>query len=297
MRVLIVGCGFVGMPLGARLVREGHQVFGLRRTDEGENALREAGIVPLTGDITRADDVRALPEEFDWIVNTVSSTRGGADEYRQVYGLGTQHLIDRFGQGPLRKYVYTGSTSVYGQTDGGEVFEESPTEPAGATSRILVEVEHLLREAAVRRGFPAVILRVAGIYGPGRGHLFLKYLRDEARLHGQGERLINMIHRDDVAGAIIRALEQGRPGEVYNVADNEPVTQREFFAWLSGQLNKPMPPLATTEEDVRRKRGLTRKKVSNRKLREALGYVLQYPTFREGYGAEIRRRRELGEKI
>jgi nucleoside-diphosphate-sugar epimerase len=235
--------------------------------------------------------VAALPGEFDWIVNTVSSTRGGSADYEQVYLQGTRHLIERFGGTALRKYVHTGSTSVYGQTDGVEVDETSSTEPASATSRILVEVEQLLVESSDQCGFPAVLLRVAGIYGPGRGHLFLKYLRGEARLDGTGERLINMIHRDDLVEIIIGALERGRTGQVYNVADDEPVSQRVFFEWLSRELNKPMPPAATEEERTHRKRGLTQKKVSNRKLREEIGLSLRYPTFREGYQAEIRRLR------
>jgi nucleoside-diphosphate-sugar epimerase len=107
--------------------------------------------------------------------------------------------------------------------------------------------------------------------------------------------MINMIHRDDVAGATLCALEYGVAGQVYNVADNEPVTQRVFFEWLSSQLGKPMPPPATEEENARHKRGLTQKKVSNRKLKAELGFQLRYPTFREGYAAEIRRLHELGE--
>ena len=100
----------------------------------------------------------------------------------------------------------------------------------------MVETEELLL-AAARKNFPAVVLRVAGIYGPGRGHAFKQFLRGEARLEGDGSRFLNMIHRDDVAGAIITALERGRPGEIYNAVDNEPVSQAEFFGWLAAELN------------------------------------------------------------
>ena len=130
---------------------------------------------------------------------------------------------------------------------------------------------------------------MAGIYGPGRGHLFQQYLRGEARLAGDGSRLINMIHRDDVVRAMVAALERGQPGRIYNVADDEPVTQREFFTWLSQQLQKPMPAPATGEENARRKRGLTQKRVSNRRLHEELHCELIHPTFRQGYAAEIAR--------
>jgi nucleoside-diphosphate-sugar epimerase len=289
MRVLIVGCGYVGLPLGAELARQGHEVFGLRRSSAGAEELAAAGLTPLTADITLPADLARLPVAFDWVVNTVSSTRGGLDEYRQIYLAGTRNLIDWLAPMPLKKFVYTSSTSVYGQTDGSLVKETSPVQPASSTSQVLVEAELLLLDAARTRNFPAVILRVAGIYGPERGHLFLHYLRNEARIAGQGERLINMIHRDDLVGVVLAALRDGRPGEIYNAADDEPVAQIHFFRWLSETLGKWMPPFATAAENAARKRGLTHKKVSNRKVKMELGYQFKYPTFRQGYTAEIQR--------
>ncbi len=289
MRVLIVGCGYVGLPLGAELVRQGHEVFGLRRSAEGADELKAAGIHPLAGDITRTEDIAGLPAPFDWVVNAVSSSKGGADEYRSVYLDGTRHLIDWLAGMPLRKYVYTSSTSVYGQTDGSLVKEDAPAEPASETSRLLVETESLLTAAARDRKFPAVILRVAGIYGPERGHLFHQYLRNEARISGKGERIINMIHREDLVTTIIAALKNGRPGEIYNATDDESVAQIHFFRWLSETLGKNMPPFATEAENAQRKRGLTNKKVSNRKMKMELGVQLKFPTFRQGYTAEILR--------
>ncbi len=295
MRVLIVGCGYVGQPLGAELVRLGHQVVGVRRTAEGAAQLQESGITPVVADITRVEDLRRLPGPFDWVVNTVSSTKGGEAEYREVYLQGTRNLIEAFPVGTIRKFVYTSSTSVYGQTDGSVVKETSATEPASATSQLLVEAEQLLLDAARTRQFPAAILRVSGIYGPGRGHLFLQYLRDEARIASKGERLLNMIHRDDVVRSIVAALQSGRPGEIYNATDDEPVAQIHFFRWLSESLGKPMPPYATEEENAQRKRGLTQKKVSNRRLRMELGVALQYPNFRIGYSAEMLRLERAGQ--
>jgi nucleoside-diphosphate-sugar epimerase len=294
MRVLIVGCGYVGLPLGVELVKQGHEVFGLRRSPGGEAEMTTAGLKPLIADITRPEELSKLSGPFDWVVNTVSSSKGGEEEYRQVYLQGTRHLIEWLTPMPLKKFVYTSSTSVYGQTDGSVVKESSPTEPASATSQLLVETEKLLLDAAATRKFPAVILRVAGIYGPDRGHLFLQYLRDEARIAGKGERVLNMIHRDDLVSAIIAALKNGRAGEVYNAVDDEPVAQIHFFRWLSETLGKWMPPFATEEENVQRKRGLTNKKISNRKLKMELGVALRYPTFRQGYTAEITRLERAG---
>ena len=287
MRVLILGCGYVGLPLGKELVGLGHEVFGVRRSAAGAEELRAAGIKPLVADIARAADLAALPGPFDWVVNTVSSSKGGASEYREVYLRGTQNLLEWLQAAPPRKFVYTSSTSVYGQTDGSQVKESAPTEPVGETSQLLVETEKLLLAAVREKKFPAVILRVAGIYGPERGHLFLQYLRDEARMHGNGERLINMIHREDVVGMIIAALQSGRAGEVYNAVDDEPVTQLTFFRFLAESTGKPMPPLATEAESAGRKRGLTQKRVQNRRAKAELGYKFKYPNFRLGYTAEL----------
>ncbi len=289
VRVLIVGCGYVGLPLGAELVRRGHTVAGLRRTPEGSGELVAAGITPLAGDVTRPETLQPLPGPFDWVVNTVSSSKGGADVYRAVYVEGTRNLLAWLAGSPLRKFIYTSSTSVYAQNDRGEVTEASPAEPKSDTGRLLVETENLLLAAAREHGFPAVVLRVAGIYGPERGHLFQQYLRDEARLSGDGSRLLNMIHRDDVVAAAIAALERGEPGQIYNVADDEPVSQLAFFQWLAEQLHRPLPPPASQAENANRKRGVTNKRVSNRRLREELHCALKFPTFREGYAAEMQR--------
>ncbi len=294
MRVLIIGCGYLGLPLGAELVRQGHEVFGLRRSSASETELIAAGVQPVYADISQRSDLDNIPLPFDWVINTVSSSKGGVDEYNAVYLEGTRNLIDWLMTNPPKKFVYTSSTSVYGQTDSSPVKESSPTDPQSETSKILVQTEKLLLEAAQQKKFPAIIFRVAGIYGQGRGHLFQQFLNNEARIADKGDRLINMIHRDDLVGAIIAALKSGRVGEVYNAVDDEPVTQIYFFRWLSETLGKYLPPFATEEETAQRKRGLTNKKVSNRRLKMELGYQFKYPTFRQGYTAEIIRRESEG---
>jgi nucleoside-diphosphate-sugar epimerase len=295
MRVLIVGCGYVGTPLGAELVKQGHEVFGLRRNTGAEAHFQSAGIKPLTADITRAEQLAQLPATYDWVVNCVSASGGGAEEYREVYLQGTRNLIEWLGAAPPKKFVYTSSTSVYGQNDGSLVKETSPTEPAAETAKSLVETERILLDAVRQTNFPAVILRLAGIYGPGRGYWFKQYLKNEARIEGTGARILNMIHRDDVAGAIIAALKSGRPGEIYNAVDDEPVSQLNFFQWLSGPLGKELPPSLPEDTDAEHKRGVTNKRVSNRRLKMELGYQFKYPTFRQGYTAEILRLDRAGE--
>ncbi len=340
MRVLILGCGYVGLPLAAELARRGQVVFGVRRTATTDHELRVAGVEPWVADVTDPASLSRLPAPFDWVVNCVSATGGGAADYRRVYLDGTRHVLDWLAASPPQRFVYTSSTGVYGQRDGAAVTETSATSPGTPTGDVLVETEQRLLREGRDHGFPAVILRVAGIYGPGRGYWLRQFLAGEARIEGDGGRVLNMIHRDDVVGAILAALEHGRPGEIYNAVDDAPVTQRELFAWLASTLDKPLPPhkpcsvgvppaswpgvtpapgpsggtppeLAAEdgpglvgeihdslimdspsvppEATGARRRGLTSKRVSNRKLRDELGWRPRYPSFREGFVAEVAR--------
>ena len=106
-------------------------------------------------------------------------------------------------------------------------------------------------------------------------------------MEGNGQRFLNMIHRDDVVSCIIAALERGASGEIYNAVDDGPVSQLDFFLWLAASLKKPMPPATAENIEATRKRGITNKRISNRKLKAELGYSFQYQTLREGYATAI----------
>ncbi|MEK7780639.1 MAG: SDR family oxidoreductase [Verrucomicrobiota bacterium] len=310
MRALIVGCGYVGFPLAAELARQGHEVFGLRRSASTDAALQAAGIKPLQADITAPDTLTKLPREFDWVVNCVASGGGDVEAYRQLYLQGMRNLVawliprsagilpasssndataTRRQDASAPRIVYTSSTGVYGQNDGSLVDETSPTEPATETAKVLVETEKLLLAAGREKKFPAMILRAAGIYGPERGYLLKQFLRGEARIEGDGARTLNMIHRTDLIRAIIAALKVGQAGQIYNAVDDEPVSQLEFFTWLATKLSQPLPPTAPEDATAPRKRGLTNKRISNRKLRTELSFTFKYPDYRSGYSAELER--------
>src|ERR1017187_9304832 len=117
MRVLIVGCGYVGLPLGVELVRLGHEVSGLRRNVVAETELKAAGIQPLFGDVTRAETLARLPQNFDWVVNCVAAG-GGAEDYRQVYLQGTCNLIEWLAPNPPKKIGFNSRTRRYGPLPG-----------------------------------------------------------------------------------------------------------------------------------------------------------------------------------
>ena len=267
-RVLIAGCGFVGLAAARRLHSQGWQVVGCTHSEESATALAGEPFAATTCDIADPASVHAVASfgPFQAVVHCASSGRGGVDQYRRVYLEGVRVLRE-----VLRpaQFLFTSSTSVYAQVSGEEVTEESAAEPDRETGRILLEAEALALSG------DGVVARLAGIYGPQRSVLLRKFFAGEAVIEGDGTRWINQIHRDDAAAAIA-ALVTGKARGIYNVADDRPLAQRELYAWLAAHFQRPLPPSGPI--DPNRKRGWTHKRVSNAKLR-GVGWEPQYPTF------------------
>jgi nucleoside-diphosphate-sugar epimerase len=133
------------------------------------------------------------------------------------------------------------------------------------------------------RANDGTIVRLAGLYGPGRSALLRKFLSGEARIDPVNDRFVNQIHRDDAAAAI-RFLIQRQTSETYNVVDNQPTLLSECYRWLARSLNRPVPATATST--AKRKRGDSNKRVSNEKLRK-LGWMPVYPSFADGMSASV----------
>lgn len=278
MNILIAGCGYIGRITAAALIAQGHQVCGLVRSAESRLSLMAAGVTAHAVDLNDPQTLRNITGPFTDILYCAASRRGGGPEdYRQIYVTGLRHVIDQFASAPQPARVYfTSSTSVYGQNDGSWVDETSPTEPDATTSRILLEAEALCLSHP-----QGTVLRLAGLYGRGRGHLFHQFMQGAATLPGEGKRHINQVHCDDVAGVILHLITRRLSGGIWNVVDNEPVTYRDYYAWLSNKTGRPIPT-SVPEDESTRKRGNTHKRISNRKLREQAGYDFRFPTFREG---------------
>ena len=279
-KVLILGCGYLGGRLAAELLRDGDEVMGWVRSAESEAVLAKEGVIPWSGDLAEATAWEGLPRDFDGVVHCASSGRGGVEAYRSIYLAGVRQAVRQL---PKTRLLFVSSTSVYGQEDGAVVTEESPAEPTTETGKVLREAEQVvLTEGADG----SAVFRVAGIYGPGRGVLLRKFLAGEAVIEGDGMRWINQVHRDDVAGALRRALDPHQPlsGGIYNVADDEPVNYLTYYGWLAERTGKAMPPFGPVNRE--RKRGWTHKRVSNAKLRAA-GWAPRFPTFREGLASEL----------
>jgi len=292
-RILIAGCGYVGTALGLALCAEGHTVFGLRRDPGG---LPQA-IVPLPFDLSSGAPL-VLPADVDFAVYCVGAKEHTEAAYRAAYVDGLAVLLAALAAQPEppRRVLLTSSTSVYAQHAGEWVDEASPARPERFYGRILLEAEAHLAAS----GLPAVVLRLGGIYGPGRTRLLARVARGEsppavtppsmshttphdAPPHYTSPHYTNRIHRDDAAGAL-RFLMFGMPRGVapaalYLGCDCEPAARRDVHAFLAAALGAPALPGPDPAPADSRPSG---KRCSNARLRAA-GYRFQYPSFREGY--------------
>ena len=282
MKLLIVGCGYVGSAL-ARARQGKDQIWGVTMTEERHPSLRSSGIEPVAADVRSANWTHDLPDQIDAIINTISS--GGAD-YREIYWKSNYDLLQKYRADPPRYFIYTSSTSVYTQIDSRIVSEDAPAVPTTNPGQILLDTEQLLLSA--REFSSMVILRLAGIYGPGR-HALLDDLREGmSRFSEDPTRWVNQIHCDDAASAIAHLLEAAPHHQTYNVVDDEPVRYGDLLAWLAGQLGIPPPIYDAAAPKTRTRQGpRPHRRISNSKLR-ATGWKPRFPSYREGMAGILR---------
>lgn len=280
-RLVVFGAGYVGGEFARQAVARGLSVTALTRNEAKAGELRAAGIETVVADLAGDAWHAALPGRPDYVLNAVSGGGGGVDGYRRSYLEGMRSILawSRSG-GPAGVLVYTSSTSVYPQDGGARVDEESPTTARDERAGVLVDTEAVLRAGApARRNF---ILRLAGIYGPGR-----HYLLDQVRsgeVSGAEEHHLNLAHRDDICAAIW-AVMQSPPtlaDATFNVADNAPARKGEVTRWMAAQLGRPAPKF-TGLPSVARRAIVPDRIIVNAKLRRTLGWEPRYPSYREGF--------------
>ncbi|MEO6873561.1 MAG: NAD-dependent epimerase/dehydratase family protein [Opitutaceae bacterium] len=278
--LLIFGCGYIGGEVARQALERGVRVTALTRNEEKAAGLQALGVKAVVADLA-SDSWRAEVGDADWALNCVSSGGGGTEGYRRSYLAGMKSVLAWAGAtGTLEALVYTSSTSVYPQDGGVTVNEDSPATGRDERTAVLVETENVLRtetKAARRR----VVLRLAGIYGPGRTHLLQQVRAGE--VSGTGPHHLNLIHRDDVCSAIWAALSAPMTeGEnVFNVADDGAATREEIVTWLAEQLGVPVPRF--TGEPAGGRAPTPDRIVANAKLKTALGWQPRFRDFREGY--------------
>ena len=276
MKVLVAGCGFVGERAADLLHAAGHEVIGL--THSPESATRLASAKPWrteSCDISSPAAVTALASRLDAgsmdaVIHCASSSRGGAEMYQTVYVDGMRHLTQAF---PTAFPLYTSSTSVYPQVNGEIVDESSFADPDRDTGRLLREAENIALHAK------GAVARLAGIYGPGRSFVLKNLLEGKAAIEGnKGEgRILNQIHADDAAAALVHLVTQ-RLGGIYNVVDDAQMTQKQCLEHLCILFGLKLP--GSREPDPNRKRGWSHKRVSNTKL-HTTGWQPRYASYFE----------------
>lgn len=276
MHLLLCGHGYLGTAISRDFLDAGWSVTAVNRGSSNcgfqpqavPAASSRMNLSERSADLADGASIAALASEIpspDFIVHCAASGRGGPDAYRAVYLEGCRNLVSTF---PDTRLLFTSSTSVYAQTDGSVVTEESPALPDRETGQILRQTEDVVLAA------DGIVFRLAGIYGPHRSAILKKFLAGDSTLEENGRRMINQIHRDDASKAVLHAATRPLSTGIYNVSDSSPRSQLETFEGLCEQFDRPMPP--SVPRDLDRKRGWTHKQVSNTKLL-ATGWTPDHP--------------------
>ena len=276
-RVVIVGCGDIGSRVAVQLQKQGWLVHGLRRN----TSHLPADVMPISADLNQPECPSDWPQEpIDYVLYAMAAQNMTEDGYQQAYVQGQRHLYSWLAQHQQqpKRVVFVSSSGVYGQNDDSWIDEQSPTQPQRWSGQIMLDAE----QCALHSGYPATIVRLTGIYGPGR-NMLIRRVREgyhAPHLHS----FTNRIHADDAAGLIATILQadaQGKAVEsVYLGVDNEPVEQAEVVAWLQEQMQVSSVP------DLVLKPRSGSKRCSNARAR-ALGWEPQYSSFREGYTVQL----------
>ena len=183
--------------------------------------------------------------------------------------------------------IYLSSTSVYGQTGGEWVDEDSPCEPTRPSGRVCLEAEQVVQAVGEQVGLPTNILRLSGIYGPRRLLARLAALRSGEPLAGNPEGFLNLIHVDDIVRAIAACENRGRPGRAYLISDDRPVTRRAYYEALASLIDA-RPPQFDGRSSQRHDPSSLNKRCRNLRMREELQVELSYPTLETGLPAALR---------
>jgi nucleoside-diphosphate-sugar epimerase len=277
MRVLIAGCGDVGSVLATTLLQDGHTVYGLKR----DISTLPDGVQPIGADLLNPATLVDLPAEIDCLVFMPTPASRDQAGYEAIFIQGWKNLWAGLKQAPARVMLVS-STAVYGENHGGIVDEETRPDPTGFNGRILLKMEQL----AGRCTDNLVVVRISGIYGPGRERLIRLAASDGFEVQQTPPYFTNRIHRDDAAAALKHLLEIESPKALYLATDDQPAPRYEVVEWLAKSQGSASPKGIVDENAGRGKR------VSNRKLRNS-GFNLTYPDYKAGYAAVLAQRQQM----
>lgn len=273
--VLIAGCGDLGSEIARHLVATGHRVIGLRRSDRA----LPAGVVPLQADVTDANSLHALPAaQADILVYCVAADAHTDDSYRASYVDGLRNVLAALQTSPsLRHVFFVSSTGIYGQHSEALLYETDLPLPDDFSGIRMQQAEQLLTALPGSGLTSGTVLRLSGIYGPGRQRM-IKQAGDPLSWPSNN-RWTNRIHRDDAAAFTVFLIDQVERGvtlqDCYVVTDSKPVAHYEVLLWLAAQLG-----VDTSQVAVPAVGGA--KRLSNARMLHT-GYQLRYPDYASGY--------------
>jgi nucleoside-diphosphate-sugar epimerase len=267
MHVLVAGCGWLGQAVASALEGLGDHVTAVRRDPSRVAALPSPAIAVDLADRRAA---RRLPRDVDAIVACQAAGEESVDAYRRAYVEANETLLSFLAGAPARRMVYTGSTGVFGQRDGGDVDEATPPAPASPTAEVLALAERLVAAGG------GIVVRLSGLYGPGRTGV-VERVRSGAMALGPGDDAwTNWCHRYDAVSTVLAALERGRPGAIYHASDALPLRRREVVEWIAGRLGIPPPRTDRPPPSAANRRILAERS------RAELSVALRYPSLRDG---------------
>jgi len=284
MAKLIFGCGYVGSRVARRWLDGGDRVFALTRKPARAAELKELGIFPVIGDV--AESLTLPPtENFQTVLYAIGFDRSSQHTIDEVY-------VDGFARAlaalpiDVERIIYISSTGVYGQSAGEWVTEESPCKPQRAGGKAVLAAEHLLANHPL--GARAIVLRLAGIYGPNRVPM-LQDVQQGRPLALTGDALLNLIHVADVVEGILAAENSPQIPARYNIADGCPVRRADFYGEIARQLGMDPPCFVGSNGQLPAvQRELSSKRVRNTRMMADLLPRLLFPTYREGLANVIR---------
>ena len=272
-RVLIAGCGDVGLRVAKRLLARGDQVWALRRRTPLPDG---SGLQWLQGDLTRPETLRDLPEGITRLVYLPTPDARDPAAYHAVFVEGLRHLLAALDGDTLERVLFVSSSAVYGEHADGWVDEYTPADPPGFNGKVLLEAEQWLTAQAL----PSIVLRLAGLYGPDRLELVERLRAGAVRVPRDVPHWANRIHVDDAAAAIVHLLSLREPMSLYLGVDDTPLPLAELYDHLARVAGAPIPGAGAAPP------GVGSKRLSNARLRSS-GFVPRWPDAREGYAALI----------
>lgn len=286
---IILGCGYVGTAVAEKWLSEGCEVWGVSRNADTLGRIHSPGFHGVVAEVDSPDWHDQVPRSPEVVLNCVSSAGGGAEGYRKSYLGGNRSLLDWARTAKPEKILYTSSTAVYPFTDGREVREEDTGgSDLSETGALVLESENILLEDSVC-GPLTTVLRLSGIYGPGRHYLLDQIRSGEGVIAGRGDYFLNLIFLEDIVSAVRALMEAPRAGgRAYNVSDGHPVRKEELADWLAARLGLP-PPVFDPGAQSRRRMRINRagsspnRRILIDRIRSEAGWSPSFASYREGF--------------